>query len=119
LNEDSTFTAVESAGWTKASNLFVPEPSSLPSFFVDDTLHKSRISTGYTGECHQHKGNSRIVNVEDPSWLGRQVNLVWHRKVSNQYTNLERIKQRRRTHRAQYNIIPALTRPKSPSTTKK
>jgi hypothetical protein len=63
LNEDTTFTAKESAWWTKASNLFVPEPSSLPSFFVDDTLHKSRISTGYTGECHQHKANSRVVNI--------------------------------------------------------
>jgi hypothetical protein len=48
LNEGTTFTAVESAWWAKTSDLFVPEPSSFPSFFVDDALHKTRISAGYT-----------------------------------------------------------------------
>ena len=47
LDQNATLSAVERTRWTKASNLFIPEPSALPSLFIDDTFHEPRISTRY------------------------------------------------------------------------
>jgi len=69
LDEDPAFAAVERPRRSKAAHLFVPEPAPLPSLFVCDTFHQTRISTRYTKERKQYEEEQWVINCQQPQRL--------------------------------------------------
>lgn len=69
LNKDSTFTAKECTRRPKTTDLFIPEPTTFPSFYIGYALHQSRIRATNHEQCSQYKSQHGKIDIGDPKWL--------------------------------------------------
>ena len=83
LYQNPAFPTIQSTRWPETSNLLIPKPATIASFFIGDSFHQARILTAHAKQRCQDESQNRKVNVRHPNRLFRFSNSEQNRTEKN------------------------------------